>query len=107
MPGNEHNKKSCINSNTLRTLKFPDLYTAVFLINTCSLIACGTGIYAIIIVKVFAPCSFAARDDPPCFSLKFLPFSDKKHTQNNRDVFRCVKTFQVKSNDAASFYFCR
>ena len=55
MPGNEHNKKPCINSNTSRALEFPDLYTAVFLINTCSLIACGTGIYAIIIVKVFAP----------------------------------------------------
>ena len=28
-----------------------------------------------------------------------------KNNSKNRDVFSCVKTFQVKSNDAATFFF--
>ena len=58
--------------------------------------------------KKSEPCSFAARDDPPCFSFKFCPFRTifffkKRMKKKNRDFFRCVKS--GKSNYAASGLF--
>ena len=39
------------------------------------------------------------------FISSFYRFQTKKTHKKKRDVFRCVKTFLVKSNDAASFFF--
>ena len=50
VPGNKHNLKPCINSTSSR--EFPDLYTAFVSVNAWQLIACSTGIYAIMCVKI-------------------------------------------------------